>query len=250
MERLKAENLKGGDILIPTIINQGKEEGFSFENLYLPKDWQKVVPSPRSTIQNILGSFKALCQMHNFIPGKAHIDAGSDLLARLSLDTDPISAIQLEESDNPVIGRYLGVKIQDIEAAILLQKVVATFLEPMWKKLDQPDVYSYLDGKPGAYYSANLRIPPKFQNPEHPLTDTIYQEEFRTVANRLAQGFGLELGVVLFDQKGVASAFSVDNRAYFLSEDGTYHQDSILDGNQAAALHSIGAQFINHLLTS
>lgn len=249
-ETINDRNLIGGEIQVPTIVGVGSGRGFSFRDLYLPKHWEALTPI-RSV--SLPAAFKVICQRRNFVPGKVEIDEGTGLLTRLSIDTDPISIIKIQSGHTgQVKGEYFGINVEDIDAAILLHQFVALMLDMLWVGKGYEGIYSYINGEPENYYSVNLKIPAEFLNPPQPLIDSINRYKFKIHASNIAGRFGVDLGNVNFDERGIPVLYQVRDTggisSYYLSPKGTYLVDSKLDGYKVASLHAIGAYFVNNLL--
>lgn len=83
------------------------------------------------------------------------------------------------------------------------------------------------------------------------MINTYWQERFEVEASNIAGRFGLTLGPVGFDDRGILRSFSIREGnacGYDLDSDDQYRGHNVNTPYQAAALHGIGASFINYLL--
>lgn len=247
----------GGEFRIPTIVGEGSGKGFNFSNLHLPRGWEEVVPKLQvntNILQNLLDMY---CQMFNLPLGKIEFYSKNQILKGISIESKPVSRLKLDtEFPYNNQGRYQGENVRDLNTAIVLQRLAVGWLGGLWDEID-PDLrgyYSYIDGEPGrGFYSHNLDIPKEYLTADEPVTNSHFQWGFCLQASNIAGRFGLTLGKINFDKRGIPTSFDVEEGnacGYDLGfgiNNGQYLGHNVDNPRQAAVLHGIGASFINHL---
>ena len=252
----------GGEFRIPAIIGEGSGKGFNFSNLHLPRNWEEAVPKLKVNPDKLQELLDWYCQKFHLPTGEINFYPENQVLRRISIRTKPISRLELD-TDFPgnSEGMYQGRNVRDLNTAIVLQRLAVGWLGFLWDEIN-PDLwrwryYSHIDGEPGrGFCSHNLTIPKEYLTADEPVTHSHFQWNFRLQASNIAGRFGLTLGRIDFDERGILTSFSIKEGnacSYDLGisiDRGQYLGHNVDRADQAAVLHGIGASFINHLLKS
>lgn len=261
------EGIVGRRYEVPFITGEGTGKNFDFEGLDLPIGWQAAIPQllefDRAGFQTELERY---CEEAGITPAVARFDDTTGLLTQIEV----MAGGSIELSSNPIdrrLGLYVGVQIDDIDAAIALQQFTARFLTEIGRVLGLPE-YAYLAGDRRNYYSRNLTLPENILFSGIPLTDERYQESFIDTAERIAQDFPdrswlrryredpdgtsrrRQLLEMDFNGQGVLSLVTVSPESSYYLEPGQriYSYHNVNNPEQAAALHGIVALHLRDLM--
>ena len=249
---INPEEIWGSEVRVPIIVGQGSGLGFEFKNLSLPTNWEVAIPKLKELDHSIFaGFFSDHCQERGYEAGDMKYDPSTGILTQITVNTQPVSSLRLSEfSFEREKGIYVAENVNDIKVAIILQSIAARFLNYVAMDSQIEDRYPYLDGNQEGYYPLNLSIPDKFINAQEPLTNSYYQRHFEIEASNIAGRFGLTLGSITFDDRGVLSHvdITVGSCGYDLNRGREYLPHNVDSPYQGAALQGITASFINFLL--
>lgn len=252
---LSPEKVWGSSFRHIEIIGHGTGRDFEIKGLNLPRNWNKNY----STLEKIdtAGFWKVVnaeCQemgyelasmafyKHNILKEVSIRNKKDSSVAKLFLD---------EFMNNN--GTYITQGLSTLESVFVFQKFGATYLDLFdWKGLK----HAYVEGIIGTGFGPiHMEIPEKYSKLEDIKISPYFQDQFRLNASNIAGRFGLDLVMLNFSDNGLLTGVDVtgDRTCYYLepgvrSNRHTYIEHNVDHLDQAFALHTIVASFINHLL--
>jgi len=250
---ISPEVIWGKEFRVPAIVGKGSGAGFDFSDLHLLRGWEEAIPRFKEVNrERVRALFGQDCRERGFIPGEVMFDSVTGVLEEITIRTTPVSRLYLADSFSKLQdGIYQAENVDNPQVAIILERCAVNILNAACPG----KLYPYIDGgEPGCEYcSRNLKIPEEFLKTETPLIDSYYQRNFEIQASNIAGRFGLTLRTISFDQRGLLDRFEVEEGnacGYYLDKNsGDYYGHNVDTPHQSAALHGIGAAFINNLLS-
>ncbi len=240
---------------VPTIVGKGSGRGFELDNLALPLNWEKATGQLDANYEDrFSGIFTRLCGLRHIEPGLVSFCPKTRALTAISLDEVRISLANggpFAES-----GEYQTEATTNLDSLIFLQGLVADFLSDLALKLDMQPYAYFGRGQRGGFNSEHLNVPDWCLDTPGFSLHSGYTSKFELRANNLAGRFGQDVKYIQFDNRGFPEAITLatdGGRNYHLaSRLGMrlgYDAHNIDSPYEAAALHGIGALFINDMLT-
>ncbi len=253
------ESIIGSPFKIPSIVGRGSGRGFTFDGLHLPIGWEKAIPDLKQIDwEGFYSFFVAECEREDLKPGKISVDRKTGIMTGITIKNRPEASIKMANDFDMKDGIYKAENVNDIHTAIRFQRTSVAFLSRVNQLIGLKDNYSYIDGRPGQYYSMNLFIPKDILKGilkmEGSVTNDYYRERFKMRASNIAGRFGLTANDIHFNSQGIPDSFGIEEGNgcnYYLDpdgRDGTYHGHNIDTPYQAAVLHGIASSFINDMI--
>ena len=249
----------GSDFKIVQIIGLGSGQGFTFDGLNLPREWEANIPKLKQINPEVLTDYcQNLCEPWNFNLEKLHLDKNNvlkEVIIKNNKTQDLSHLVLSEEFREQERGIYVGKNINKIEPAIILQQIGCQFLRSGWYE----NGYAIISGNPGSMFgsgfgSDNLKIPKKTFEGTEVVTNSHYQQNFINDAHNIAGRFGENIRSIHFTPRGILSSVDVvgDRVGYFLDLDdkrnSKFTSHNVDTPEQAAVLHNIVASHINFIL--
>jgi hypothetical protein len=252
MEReilVSPEKLWGDKFRVPAIIGLGSGSGYRFSNLHLPIGWQEQIPNLRQISKEGFSELLGIeCRNFSLTPVNIRFDSKTNILTEITVKTESETANLYLDAPSYGNGVYRGENVRNLAAAIVLHKTAARFLN----QVNSKNQYSYIDGKRGSFFSVDLNVPEEFLKSKERLTTDLWQYRFEVEASNIAGRFGESLARLEFNDIGILQSFELkDGNAtnyHFSDLISGYSSNNVDRLSQAAALHGIGASFINGLL--
>lgn len=254
-QSISPELIWGSKFKIPTVIGQGSGQGFEFDGLHLPRGWEAAMPELKTINRKAFSRFfQRHCQRMGYSAGEVNFDPLSNVLVKLTVETDPVSELSLAESFfEKERGIYRVHHLRDAKVAIILQRGVSLFLGEVAKRAGLAHSYSFIEGggEGQEYFPVGLEIPERFLEVEAPLTNDRSQKTFEIQASNVAGRFGLTLNLIGFDERGIPTYLNVSRGSaceFYMDKEGRYHAHNVDTADQALAFQGMVASFVNDFL--
>jgi len=242
----------GSEAKILEITRLERNRGFGLNNVNLPNNWDRSIGILRRIVrERFIKDSSEICRRWNFSLEETVFDPNNIIKEIVINDSrkGSISRMFLGEMVRKK-GVYLSENLMTIESVMIFQRIMGSYLNFGW---GENFYYGYILGDPETGLCFNpwcLRIPEKIIKFDGEITNEFYQQKFRSRAANIAKKFDLDLGEeLLFNKKGLLRSVSIyGDRSYFsLENDGLYCSHNVDTPNQAVALHTIVASFINEI---
>lgn len=246
------EEVWGSEFRVLEIIGNGTGKDFEITGLNLPREWELKLKELKLINKDVIkNNYDEICSDWGFSLDKLYLDR-KNILREIVIkndQTNDISKLVLtDQFPFKEQGIYQTENTKTIESVFLLQQLGCIYLKTFRTEND----YAYIAGSKGCLGSRGLKVPEKYFKSDSIVTHSGYQQNFIYNAYNIAGRFGLDLENIHFDDKGILDFVHIQGNAatYALEKRNNrqYSEHNIDTLEQAMALHTIVASYINFLL--